>query len=85
MIVEYDRFADFLIKEKTKTFKIKFSEIEKICKGKLPDSAYHYPAWWSNSDTHPLMKVILNKSWTSSECDLKNKMIRFNKNAKGKS
>ena len=78
-MVSYGNFGDFLQKQNIKSIKIKFSEIEDICKGRLPHSAYLYHAWWSNSDSHPLMKVVLSKSWFSSDLDLKNQTVRLNK------
>ncbi len=58
-----------------------FSEIEKIIGESLPFSAYNYPAWWSNSPTHPLMKEVLKIGWNSQNLNLKNKTISFFKNS----
>ena len=79
MTCRYDKFGDFLLERTDDTFVICFSEVESICYCSLPDSAYKYNAWWSNSHTHPLMKVVLDVGWTSSELDLQNKMIRFSR------
>ena len=59
----YDRFAYFLGRQKSPKLCIRFSEIEKVCGRKLPDSAYKHRAWWSNSPSHPLMKRVLAASW----------------------
>jgi len=56
----YEQFGDYLEKQK-ESFSIKFDEIEEIIGQKLPNSAYQYDEWWSNSDSHPLMKVVLSK------------------------
>ena len=54
-----------------------FREIERTGGGPLPTSAYKYPAWWSNSGTHPLMKRVLEAGYVSKDLDLKNHKISF--------
>ena len=76
-MVEYEKFGKYLEEQNGKPFYIKFEEIEKIIGEKLPDSAYHHIAWWSNHDSHPLMKVVLSKNWKSEDLDLDLKSIYF--------
>lgn len=76
-MVEYEKFGKYLEEQNGKSFYIKFEEIEKIIGEKLPNSAYQYTAWWSNSDSHPLMKVVLSKNWKSKDLDLDLKSIYF--------
>ena len=60
----YEQFGDYLEKQK-ESFSIKFDEIEEIIGRKLPDSALKHVEWWSNSDSHPLMKIALSENWKS--------------------
>ena len=76
-MIEYQKFGSYLEKLNGKPVYITFEEIEKILGEKLPDSAYQYDAWWSNSDSHPLMKIVLSKNWKSQNLDLNLKQIEF--------
>ena len=76
-MIEYQKFGSYLEKLNGKPVYITFEEIEKILGEKLPDSAYQYDAWWSNSDSHPLMKIVLSKNWKSKNLDLNLKQIEF--------
>lgn len=41
------------LKNSNKTIvKLTFSEIENLIEDTLPNSAYRYPAWWSNNEDH---------------------------------
>lgn len=76
-MVEYEKFGNYLDEQKGKPVYIKFEEIEKILGEKLPDSAFQYTAWWSNNDSHPLMKVVLSRNWKSKQLNLETKKIEF--------
>lgn len=71
----YAQFEEFL-KNHSGSINLKFVEIEKIV-GELPKSAYEYKEWWSNSPSHPLMKVILKCGWRQKNIDLFLKKIEF--------
>ncbi len=75
----YEEFGNYLDKQND-SFSIKFNDVEKIINEKLPTSAYDYQAWWSNSDTHPLMKIVLLKNWKSRNLNLDTQEIEFYKN-----
>ena len=70
-------FCSWLKKQDSKEVHCSFEQIEKITNGKLPDSAYKYAAWWSNSTTHTLMRYVLKMGWESKNLDLQNKTITF--------
>ena len=70
-------FCSWLKKQDSKEVNCSFEQIEKIGNGKLPDSAYKYAAWWSNSTTHTLMRYVLKMGWESKNLDLQNKTITF--------
>ena len=74
---EYRKFCNWLKKQDSKEVNCSFEQIEKIGNGKLPDSAYKYAAWWSNSTTHTLMRYVLKMGWESKNLDLQNKTITF--------
>ncbi len=74
----YSEFGDYLDKQK-ESFSIKFDKVEEIIGEKLPASAYDHQAWWSNSDSHPLMKIILSKNWKSRNLNLETHEIDFYK------
>jgi len=77
-LMNYEKFGEYLSNQKN-SFSIKFEEIEEIIGEKLPDSAYDYQAWWSNSESHSLMKVVLSKNWKSRKLNLDLKEIEFYK------
>ncbi|MFP6585333.1 MAG: hypothetical protein VB584_01375, partial [Candidatus Nitrosopelagicus sp.] len=70
-------FCNWLKKQDGKVVNCSFEQIEKITKCKLPDSAYKYAAWWSNSTSHTLMRYVLKMGWESKNLDLQNKTITF--------
>ena len=70
-------FCSWLKKQDSKEVNCSFEQIEKIIEAKLPDSAYKYAAWWSNSTTHTLMRYVLKMGWESKNLDLQNKTITF--------
>jgi len=77
-MTRYGEFGDYLDSQK-ESFTIKFEKIEEIIGEKLPSSAYEHQAYWSNSDSHPLMKLILLKKWKSRNLNLETHEIDFYK------
>lgn len=59
---------------------LSFHDIEKILGCKLPDSAYKYPAIWSNSDSHSLSKAWMNAGYRSENLNIAEGRISFRKN-----
>lgn len=74
----YTPFLNYLKKSLDK-IDCTIPQIEQIIGKPLSASAYKYPAWWSNSPTHPLMKEILEIGWRSANINLKDKTISFYK------
>lgn len=72
----YTPFLNYLKKASDK-IDCTIPQIEQIIGKPLSASAYKYPAWWSNSSTHPLMKEILEIGWRSANINLKDKTISF--------
>lgn len=54
-----------------------FSEIEKILGFQLIDSAYKYPALWSNSESYPLAFDWLNAGYNTRNVDVPNQIVEF--------
>lgn len=75
----YEKLLNFLNSQSKSEITLNFVQIEQIIDEKLPDSAYKHNAWWSNHESHPLMKVILAKNWKSRKLDLNLKEIEFYK------
>jgi len=76
-MAEYGKFGKYLEEQNGKPLYIKFEEIEKILGEKLPDSAYKHREWWSNSESHPLMKIVLSKNWKSENVLIQSKFVEF--------
>ncbi len=74
----YDKFGDYLDSQ-NEPFTIKFEKIEEIIGEKLSSSAYDHQAHWSNSDSHPLMKLVLSKNWKGRNLNLDSHEIDFYK------
>lgn len=60
---KYEPLYKYLIKQTAKRVTLKMEEIEAIVDFKLPNSAYKYSAWWSNSKAkgHPWCRT-----WTDA-------------------
>lgn len=77
---KYEKFGDYLDRQ-NEPFSIKFEEIEEILGEKLIPTAYKFQEWWSNSDSHPLMKVVMSKNWKSKNPNLSSKEVEFYKSS----
>ena len=73
------RFAQYLRKLKQTHIRCSFEEIESILQRQLPLSARKYTAYWSNSNSHSLMKVVLDEGWRKKELDIKMEYVTFEK------
>lgn len=57
--------------------KMTFSEIEKIIGCRLLDSAYTYPAQWSNSESHSLAFGWLNAGYLTRQVNISKQTVEF--------
>ena len=57
--------------------KMSFSEIERIIGFRLPDSAYAYPAQWSNSESHSLAFGWLNAGYLTRQVNIPEQTVEF--------
>lgn len=55
-----------------------FKEIETILGFSLPESAYRYPAWWSNNPTgHSHSLAWVAAGWRSEQVDVAGRRVTF--------
>ena len=57
--------------------KMSFSEIDRIIGFRLPDSAYAYPAQWSNSESHSLACGGLNAGYLTRQVNMPEQTVEF--------
>src|SRR2546429_5846217 len=75
---KYEPLEHFLKKQRTKRWRVAFREIEAMLGFKLPQSAFKYPAWWSNDETgHSHAKAWLDAGWRTEEVDLEGRKLTF--------
>ena len=75
---KYEPLEHFLKKQRTKRWRVAFREIEAMLGFKLPQSAFKYPAWWSNDETgHSHAKAWLDAGWRTEEVDLAARKLTF--------
>lgn len=63
----YQRFIDFLNIQSDVIIKITYSQLENLLEKKLPESAYKYQAYFSNSDSHVISAIWLDLGYTQIE------------------
>ena len=78
-MLKYANFSDFLRNKKEDYLRCSFKDIEKIIEGKLPSSAYKFEVWWSNSDSHPLMKRVLREGWNQKNIEMFIEYVDFDR------
>ena len=75
---KYERLGEFLSKQPTDEVPITFDRIEKITGAKLPRSAKHYRAWWSNNERNSVMtKVWLAAGFQTEQVDMESRKLVF--------
>ena len=79
LVRNYEPFAIRLHEMLANEAEFSFSKIERILGYNLGTTAHKWPAWWSNSPTHPLMKQVLKVGWETTKIDLRNKIVAFHR------
>jgi len=75
---KYEPLEKFLKGQRAKRWRVAFREIEALLGFKLPQSAFKYPAWWSNDETgHSHAKAWLDAGWRTEEVDLAARKLTF--------
>ena len=79
----YHALADHLKRLKGAAWEASFEEIETVLGGKLPQSAFRYPAWWANQtgSGHSQTAGWRSVGWRTAKLDLERKRVRFEKEA----
>lgn len=78
---KYDELYKYLSSISKKEIILQFYEIEEIIGEKLPESAYKYNAWWSNStkaNQHPYARSWLDAGYKTKDVSVmqeKKKML----------
>lgn len=65
--IEFYRFLENNTKEK---LELAYEDIEKIINHKLPNSAYKYQAYFSNSLSHPISRIWLELGYIQTKLEL---------------
>jgi hypothetical protein len=74
----YDKLAEVLADRTGPSWKVSFSELERLIGVKLPASAFKYPAWWSNNPSNNAMTKIWRKAgWLTGEVDVPGQTLVF--------
>lgn len=76
---KYSALIDYLEKCNKKEIKMSFSEIEKVLGFELAHSAYLYPAFWSNTESHSIAFGWLDAGYVTQNVDIKARTIEFKK------
>lgn len=74
--LELTRYLERSGKDK---IKMSFGEIERIIGFKLCKSAYSYPEYWSNTESHSIFFAWMNAGYVSKQLDLITQSIVFHK------
>lgn len=74
---KYIELTSYLEKCGKDELRLTFSEIESILGCKLIDSAYEYPALWSNSESHSIAFGWLNAGYNTRNVDILNQTVEF--------
>ena len=74
----YAPLRDFLANSKVEYIRLDFAELERILGFRLPESAYRYPAWWSNNPKgHSHCLAWVGQGWEASKSISKGGRLRF--------
>jgi hypothetical protein len=75
---KYEPLAQYLTGLEKESWDARFEDVERILGFELPESAYHYPAWWANQDGHHSQtKGWRDAGWETSKVDLAGRRVRF--------
>ena len=79
---KYAPLRDFLRSSRGRAIRVGFAELEGILGFRLPDSAYRYPAWWSNNPKgHSHSLAWVDAGWESEQVDVEGRQVTFRRRA----
>ncbi len=75
---KYEPLGEFLRSQPLSEVRLKFDEIERITKTKLPPKAQLHRAWWSNNPSNNVMtKVWLEAGFRTEQVDMTGRKLVF--------
>ena len=75
---KYQPLTEFLGNQSTNEVRMSFDHIERVIGGKLPASAKHHRAWWSNNPNNSVMtKAWLDAGFRSEQVDMEGRKLVF--------
>jgi hypothetical protein len=75
---KYEPLTEFLRRHSDAIVRISFDEIERVIGAKLPPSATHHRAWWSNNAQNNVMtKAWRDAGFESEDVDMKRRRVAF--------
>ena len=75
---KYEPLENFLRSSGQESVRMSFSELEQILGFPLPESAYHYNAWWENDGhTHPQARAWMNAGYKTELANPKEQTVCF--------
>jgi hypothetical protein len=80
VVGKYEPLTEFLRKQRTERIAMTFGEIERVVGFKLPQSALHHRAWWSNNPSNSVMtKAWLDAGFLSEQVDIAGRKLVFSR------
>lgn len=78
MMTKYEPLTHFLRRQPRDEVRMTFGDIEKVIGDKLPSSAAHHRAWWSNNPSNSVMtKAWLAAGFKSEQVDIEGHKLVF--------
>src|SRR2546427_10126820 len=75
---KYEPLTEFLRRQSRAVVRMSFDEIERVIGTKLPPSATHHRAWWSNNAQNNVMtKAWKEAGFESEDVDMKGRRVAF--------
>ena len=75
---KYQPLTEFLRRQPRAVVRMSFDEIERVIGAKLPPSAMHHRAWWSNNAQNNVMtKAWKDAGFESEDVDMKGRRLAF--------
>jgi hypothetical protein len=75
---KYEPLTEFLRRQSRALVRMSFDEIERVIGAKLPPSATHHRAWWSNNAQNNVMtKAWKDAGFESEDVDMEGRRVAF--------
>jgi hypothetical protein len=75
---KYQPLTEFLRRQPEAVVRMSFDEIERVIGAKLPPSATHHRAWWSNNAQNNVMtKAWRDAGFESEDVDMQRRRVAF--------